>query len=58
MAAVTTPTSTIRLYGIPCDECGSPAHHVDTYPNGRRIVHIDPRRRPCDQFANAAASKP
>ena len=36
-----TPQRTYPLYGMPCVYCGFPAHHVEIYPQGRRVVHVD-----------------
>lgn len=41
------------VYGVPCGACGSPAHHIELYPNGVRTVHIDSRKRPCDSVYSA-----
>jgi hypothetical protein len=36
------------LYGVPCGQCGLPAHSMEVYPNGVRTAHADSRKRPCD----------
>jgi hypothetical protein len=41
------------MHGVPCGACGSPAHHMEVYPNGVRTVHIDSRKRPCDSVHSA-----
>lgn len=41
------------LYGLPCVYCGFPAHHVEIYPNGQRVVHVDRRARPACEGARA-----
>jgi hypothetical protein len=45
------PVSSYRLYGVPCAHCEQPAHHVEHYINGIRVVHMDPRKRPCDHLS-------
>lgn len=45
------PEQTIPAYGMPCEECGQPAHHAEVYPRGRRIVHTDRRIRPCTRLS-------
>lgn len=44
------------LYGVPCGQCGLPAHHVEVYPNGVRTAHNDWRKRPCDSPRTALVS--
>ena len=44
-----TPQRTYQLYGMPCVYCGFPAHHVEIYPQGRRVVHVDRfQNSPCE----------
>lgn len=43
-----TPEHTIPAYGLPCERCTRPARHVEVYPRGRRVIHIDSRLRHCD----------
>jgi hypothetical protein len=42
------------LYGVPCGQCGLPAHSIEVYPNGVRTSHNDWRKRPCDSLRNRA----
>jgi hypothetical protein len=42
------------LYGVPCGQCGLPAHSIEVFPNGVRTSHNDWRKRPCDSLRNRA----
>lgn len=44
------PQSVFQLFGSQCYVCGFPAHSIQYYPHGKRVVHMDPRKRPCDSL--------
>jgi hypothetical protein len=51
-------TGYFLLYGLPCAQCGRPAHHSEVYLNGVRTVHRDLMNRPCDVVHPASLNRP